>query len=176
MTNVLIVAGHSGSGKSYLAKELEEKFNFNRLKQVTTRPRREGEEEDAYDFITDEVYDKIKDTLFGKTEFNGYKYGTYKTIEVNKNNVVVLNKKGIDDFKKQMSGIDTQVITNIIVLGLKIKEGKREGRDLEQENLDILSVIDYLLTADTYIDTVEILEYLESKTKLNLGLRKDTNI
>ena len=33
-----------------------------------------------------------------------------------------------------MSGIDTQVINNIIVLGLKIKEGKREGRDLEQEN------------------------------------------
>jgi guanylate kinase len=173
MTNVLIVAGHSGSGKSYLAKELEEKFNFNRLKQVTTRPRREGEEEDAYDFITDELYDKIKDTLFGKTEFNGYRYGTYRTLEINKNNVVVLNKKGIEDFKKQMEGLGEQVIDNTIILGLKIKEGKREGRNLEQENLDILSVIDYLLTADTYIDTIEILEYLENKTQLNLGLRKD---
>lgn len=56
---IIIVLGKMGVGKStYVQKFLLDNPIFRRLKIDTTRPRREGEQLDEYNFITDEEFEK----------------------------------------------------------------------------------------------------------------------
>lgn len=160
MTKILIFVGHSGSGKSHAADNLV-KLGWKKMTQVTTRPRRIDEPEDAYDFITDEVYEDIKDNLFGRTEVNGCKYGTSKTLYLNDNHVVVLNKKGIDDFLKFKAQLPESV--DITILGLEINGKSREGRDIPTEKRETKEICDFLLVGDDYFEVEEILNFLKEK-------------
>jgi guanylate kinase len=158
MTKILILVGHSGSGKSFLADKLT-LSNWIKMTQVTTRERRIEEPEDAYDFITDELYEEIKDNLFGRTEVNGCKYGTSKTLYLNKNHVVVLNKRGIEDFLKFKAQLPESV--DIAILGLEINGKGREGRDILKETKETKEICEYLLTSNEYFEAEDILNYLK---------------
>ena len=63
----LFIIGGSGSGKTSLAKMLQknnpDRFKF--IKGTTTRPRREEETDDDYEFISEEQYDAdLENNLF----------------------------------------------------------------------------------------------------------------
>jgi len=61
MGNILCLMGGSGSGKTVLAKKLEEfdPKKYTRVVEITTRPMREGELDGVdYHFISDKEYDK----------------------------------------------------------------------------------------------------------------------
>lgn len=149
---IIILCGHSGSGKSYLAHKLSEN-GMNIPVQVTTRPPRNQKEIDdkVYEFISDEEYEAMKDDLTFRLEsFNGYKYGTkLNTIVKAKNdefvdafdrdimteeyiNVVVASADGIQDF------VDTfyeEILTNIIeVYCIEIKDDTITEKYLKDSN------------------------------------------
>jgi len=73
--NLLVICGHSGSGKTYAESLLTKKFPnyFNKLPQVTTRPKRNNEEYGReYFFIDKNVFFTfgfdLQNRLIGKTE------------------------------------------------------------------------------------------------------------
>ncbi len=69
----IILVGKMGSGKSSVASYLIANFSddsckYSRIKTYTTRGRREGEEADAYHFITNEEFDEMnKNGAFAET-------------------------------------------------------------------------------------------------------------
>lgn len=149
MFKFLVLAGVSGSGKSYLAKLLQEQYGeiFYKVQQVTTREKRPSENNNDYLFLTDEEYDEIKDNLVGKTEVNGCRYGSLLDEETasNRIGIIILNEKGLRDFKEHFD--DTDFIS--IGLNRKIEdlEVARENRDeffLKKERL-VLDLCDYVV-------------------------------
>lgn len=107
MIKVLLICGVSGSGKSFIETMLSQRdfrkppyVYFNKLRQVTTRqPRNEDEiKNKTYNFISEEVYDKISGNLFAKTVVNGKRYGTLNTImeseEYTVVNTIIVNRIG----------------------------------------------------------------------------------
>ncbi len=57
--DVLFLIGQSGSGKTVLARRLEEAYRIPMAKSVTTRPRRHSDKEDDYEFVTQEEFLKL---------------------------------------------------------------------------------------------------------------------
>ena len=56
---LVLIIGPSGVGKSVILKELRARHpEFHFPRSATTRPRREGEGDDLYRFVTDEEFDK----------------------------------------------------------------------------------------------------------------------
>lgn len=161
MTKLLILIGHSGSGKTWLSNKLEKEHGWFRMTQVTTRDRRIDEPEDAYSFINEKEYDDIKDSLFGKTDVNGCKYGTCRTLYHNKFNVVVLNKKGLEDFLDKTK--DDRTNLDLCILGLEIDGKGREGRNIDLEKEETKVVCDFLLKSDDYFSEAEVLAFLKEK-------------
>lgn len=70
--NIALV-GKTGSGKTEIAERLVKYFRYDKAKSCTTRTRRDGENGDAYDFMTDEEFDNANLVL--KTRYCGNRYG-----------------------------------------------------------------------------------------------------
>lgn len=112
MRQIVILVGKTCTGKTTLAKHLEEKLNFIRIKTATTRPRREGESPESYHFLTRDNFDCDHEGAFLEVdEVDGYKYGSFRYdylfTKTNKflNKVVVLTPEGVyravDHFNKK---------------------------------------------------------------------------
>lgn len=83
---LVILMGHSGSGKSSVVKELVNTFKMNRVIIATTRPKRKDDDEDGYVFINDDTFNSWKEMkLFAST--SSYQVGDeiwkYGTVLVN---------------------------------------------------------------------------------------------
>jgi len=75
---VICLVGPTGSMKNEIAKLLTEDERFEKPVTTTTRPRREGEEEGNYRFVTEEefVAEKDNDEYIETTVYSGYHFGT----------------------------------------------------------------------------------------------------
>lgn len=77
---LVLIIGPSGVGKSVILKKLRERHaEFHFPRSATTRPRREGESDDLYRFVTDATFDlmlKENKLLEWATVHAGARYGT----------------------------------------------------------------------------------------------------
>ncbi|WP_368880396.1 hypothetical protein [Proteus mirabilis] len=152
---LLVIAGISGSGKSYLEKNLISTYPefFNKWEQFTTRLPRPGEKESKpYIFVTEETYDRFKDCLVGRVGIDGEsnfgktKYGSVPNFEKGKISTVILSTEGILDLKKSIDRGEFEC--EVCIFGLDVDNSEivqREGRDnesLERER-DVLNLADY---------------------------------
>lgn len=101
---VIVIVGESASGKTTLAKIIEEKQqNYSKIVTYTTRPMRQGESEGIdYHYISDDEFDKLKNSNFF-VEYAGYRnwqYGTSANFKSNEDKVVVLTPAGARAMKK----------------------------------------------------------------------------
>ena len=83
-SKLIIFSAPSGAGKSTLIKNIIEKGNGDIELSIsaTTRPSREGEEHGSdYFFISDEEFNKLKDSdsFIEHANVHGYQYGTLKS-------------------------------------------------------------------------------------------------
>lgn len=78
---VIALVGPSGAGKTAIMKELLKSDRFARIKSTTTRPKRNSEPEDAYNFITEEEFKrKLNEGEFAEyTVYANNFYGTELT-------------------------------------------------------------------------------------------------
>lgn len=103
---MIILVGASGSGKSSIAKYLEENYDYRQIVSFTTRPPRKGEVDGKdYYFISKERFLELKaSNFFAETaEYNGWYYGTavtdYTSFD-NRYSVAVLTPHGLRQIKK----------------------------------------------------------------------------
>lgn len=125
---IITLSGVTGVGKSYLKKEIEDKLGIKAQTIVTTRTRREGEQ-DGVDkkFVTDEEFEQLKrkKDIIVTFEFLGNKYGyPRKEMESKKNSVVELHYSIIYQLKKEVKNTFSiyMIPENIEVAKQKLKE------------------------------------------------------
>lgn len=110
---LLILMGKTCSGKTFITKELEKKYNFQRIITTTSRPIRNNESDGIdYYFITKEKFlKKIKENQFVEYKsyptpngewYYGTSYDSLNNIEDNKNYVIVLTPDGYKELIKKI--------------------------------------------------------------------------
>jgi len=144
-----IIAGCSGSGKSYFEKQLVETYPdyFHKLPQITTRDRRMKDEKGYY-FVSNDIYTHMKDSLIARLEsFNGNKYGTIPVFEKNKINTVIASYDAIEDLFNLIDNGNLIIAPIMLLFDITdeniSKDGKRNDRDsnfLEKERTELFNV------------------------------------
>ena len=87
------LCGKSASGKTTIAKLLEERYGHKQIYSYTTRPpRHEGEI--GHTFISEEIFDNLKD-IIAHTVYNGYKYCTTKE-QLDMASIYVVDPYGVE--------------------------------------------------------------------------------
>ena len=104
---IFLIVGCSGSGKTTITEQLEQKYGLKSIQSYTTRkPRYDGES--GHTFVSDEEFDKLTD-IVAYTEFAGNRYcATAEQVE--DNDLYIIDPKGIDFFMKSYKGSKTPKI------------------------------------------------------------------
>lgn len=125
---IITLSGVTGVGKSYLKKEIEDKLGIKAQTIVTTRTKRE-DEQDGVDkkFVTDEEFERLKRNkdIVVTFEFLGNKYGYQKKeMKSKKNSIVELHYSTIYQFKKEVKNTFSiyMIPKNIELAKQKLKE------------------------------------------------------
>lgn len=133
MGRLVIIIGQLASGKTTLADYMVEHKGFKRIKTVTTRPMRPGEDDSSYTFATKEEFKELLDkdllaefTAFAVAGGDRWYYGSPKSeYETDKDVVVVLNPQGMLMIANQYA--HAEVIYLKADLELLIKRGFDRG-------------------------------------------------
>lgn len=152
---VIALFGQSGAGKDYLSNFIANAYeNINLIRSTTTRPKRDTESQDAYNFITREEFEEklLNEEFYEATLFNGWYYGTEdSTIDENKINVGVFNLEGIDALLADEENIE------LIPIEIYVPDKLRLTRTLtREENPDCLEICRRFIT-----------DYKDFKDKMN---------
>ena len=107
MNNIFLIVGCSGSGKTTITEQLEQKYGLKSIQSYTTRPPR-YDGETGHTFISNEEFDKLVD-ICGYTEFAGNRYCSTAE-QVENNDLYVIDPNGIDYFIKSYKGKKTPKI------------------------------------------------------------------
>lgn len=93
--------GKSGSGKTTIAKNLEQNYGLKQVQSYTTRkPRYKGEE--GHIFVTDSEYRHIPDKV-ATTRFNNHDYCATQQ-QCDDADIYVIDPHGIESFKRNYHG------------------------------------------------------------------------
>ena len=104
---IFLIVGCSGSGKTTITEQLEQKYGLKSIQSYTTRPKR-YEDESGHIFVSDEEFDKLTD-MVAYTEFAGNRYcATAEQVE--DNDLYIIDPKGVDFFMKAYKGSKTPKI------------------------------------------------------------------
>ncbi len=156
---MLILVGHSASGKTEIANQLKRDYDMKKIITYTTRPKRINEIDGVdYHFVDEDKFLKLKEENFfvETTNFNGYYYGSSKN-DVKDDAVVILDPQGLEKFKN--SNLD-----NIIAIFLNCDEEIRykrminrgDNENIAKERLEhdrIKFSYENLITIDEFINT-----------------------
>ena len=93
LRNIYLIMGPSGSGKTTVAEKLCEKNDWRRVRSITSRPRRIGEAEDAYYFVSKREFVSRNDIIAPGYYADNY-YGTTLD-EFNKSDLYILEPEGV---------------------------------------------------------------------------------
>ena len=130
---MLILVGHSASGKTEIANELKRDYDMKKIITYTTRQIRINEVNGVdYHFVTEEEFLSLKEKDFfvETTLFNGYYYGSSKE-DVKDDAVVILDPVGLTNFMNSK-------LDNLVAIFLYCDEDIRykrmiaRGDDLEK--------------------------------------------
>lgn len=109
---IVLLVGKSGSGKSTIAKKLEDDYGLSQVLSYTTRPIRDGEiDNPTHTFVTDEEFNELTN-LVGYTEFNGYKYCATSQ-QIDDNDIYVIDPDGVEYMREHYSGNKEVVVVYI---------------------------------------------------------------
>lgn len=99
---MLVLVGHSASGKTEIANELKKNYDIDKIVTYTTRKPRVGEVNKVdYNFVSEKKFLKLmKEGFFAETTyFNGFYYGTCKK-DISDYKVIILDPQGLVSFKR----------------------------------------------------------------------------
>lgn len=91
---LLLFVGKSGSGKTTIANELEQRYNMKQVYSYTTRPKR-YEDEIGHTFITETEYMSLNN-IIASTYYNGYYYCATKE-QLDNADIYVVDVNGVKE-------------------------------------------------------------------------------
>jgi guanylate kinase len=122
MDRIICLIGESGSGKSSIAKYLEDE-GYNYIKSYTTRPKRNLEEE-GHIFVNESFLKKLKkQEIIAYAEFDNYKYwSTTQQYKQKGTSIYVIEPKGAVELKNSLSDCE------VVIIYLKVDREERIRR------------------------------------------------
>lgn len=131
---MILLLGASASGKTEIAKRLGVDFGIVKAVTHTTRPMRQGEQNDVdYHFVSPETFlaMKEKDLFVETTFYNGNYYGCSKA-EIGDEKVIILDPAGIASF---LALGDPRIIVFYLDADEKTREKRMSLRGDQPENI-----------------------------------------
>lgn len=114
MKKIIAIMGKSGAGKNFYFDYLRQNYpEFNYIKRVTTRPRRDNEPEDSYFFIDIEEYTKLffSSELVEVGTFREWFYGTPKGQIIDDTiNIGIFDPLGVEQLIEHYGEQNIQII------------------------------------------------------------------
>lgn len=136
MKTLIALFGKSGSGKDSIARQLCEKYEYHKVKRITTRPMREGESQgDPYYFVDElELHNDLTENLRSYIEvgyFNNWVYATHEDALEKEINIGTYDVDAVDILLQEKQ-------INVIPFFIYVDDKERMLRLLNrQENPDI---------------------------------------
>lgn len=130
---LFLICGESGSGKTTLVSALEKQHNLIPIPSYTTRPPR-SENEYGHIFVNDEAFSQLKN-IVAYTQYNNCQYGATSE-QVDKYNLYIIDKEGIEFFKKAYRG-KKSIKVIYIKSSISTRVERMEQRFIKDSNLDI---------------------------------------
>lgn len=123
---IVVLVGESASGKSSIAKIIEERYpSFSKIIPYTTRPMRTNEKDgEEYHFISENEFSKMEDDgmFLECAKYRNWSYGSAKNdYKDSKNHVVILTPHGCRLLKRWAK----KNIANIDVLSIYLNVDRR---------------------------------------------------
>lgn len=176
---ILFLYGKTGTGKDYLANELSQDNYFIQPKRPTSRPMRNEEEKNYYDFYTREKFnEKVENKeIILEDEFgSGWKYGFYRDVLSQSRDsdfyVLTGDKKAAFDMK-DLIGDKGIVIIVEMKADTKIRLQRIKNRE---DSPDMEEVRRRMLSDDKdYQDIDRIPDYYFESTNNKLGFELKQN-
>ena len=173
----IFLIGGSGTGKTTLAKRLEEfcPEKYKRTLELSTRTIRDGEiNGDDYKFVSDSEFEKLLEKgLFESVEHQFYpsRYGAeFEELDSEKWNIVIVCIEGFMSAIKHVRLYDKAVLINIISdTNLDIS---REGRNPQFEENINKAVLKNIFADDPRVNNIKYVELFLSTLK-NIRNSKD---
>jgi len=161
--------GCSGSGKTTITEQLEQKYGLKSIQSYTTRkPRYDGET--GHIFISDEEFDKLTD-MVAYTEFARNRYcATAEQVE--DNDLYIIDPKGIDFFIKSYKGSKTPKII-FISSNLTTRYERMVGR-AETKGKSHQEAIESSLTRIVN-DAEEFYDYIQGQAWIDYVCKNNSN-
>lgn len=157
---MLVLVGASATGKTFIAKRLQQKYNLKKYVTCTTRQKRINEVDGVdYYFLTEkEFLDKKANGEFVETAiYNNNYYGSLKS-ECKPDKVVILEPNGVNSFYKE----NLDFISILIVCSSKTRLNRMINRldnpndikarienDDKVFSIDNFTHIDYIIENDS---------------------------
>ena len=166
---IFLIVGCSGSGKTTIAEQLEQKYGLKSIQSYTTRkPRYDGES--GHTFVSDEEFDKLTD-MVAYTEFAGNRYcATAEQVE--NNDLYIIDPKGVDFFMKAYKGSKTPKII-FISSNLTTRYERMVGR-AETKGKSHQEAIESSL-ARIANDASELYDYIQGQAWIDYVCKNNSN-
>ena len=166
---IFLIVGCSGSGKTTITEQLEQKYGLKSIQSYTTRkPRYDGES--GHTFVSDEEFDKLTD-IVAYTEFAGNRYcATAEQVE--DNDLYIIDPKGVDFFMKAYKGNKTPKII-FISSNLTTRYERMVGR-AETKGKSHQEAIESSLTRIVN-DAGEFYDYIQGQAWIDYVCKNNSN-
>lgn len=166
---IFLIVGCSGSGKTTITEQLEQKYGLKSIQSYTTRPKR-YEDESGHTFVSDEEFDKLTD-MVAYTEFAGNRYcATAEQVE--NNDLYIIDPKGVDFFMKAYKGSKTPKII-FISSNLTTRYERMVGR-AETKGKSHQEAIESSLTRIVN-DAGEFYDYIQGQAWIDYVCKNNSN-
>lgn len=142
---MVIIIGKSGSGKTTLANILCDKYGFNRILTTTTRPMRDGEEQDVdYHFVSNDEFSRLKESgafienqsyLVASGETWSYGSPLSRIISASDKDVIILTPEGCRQVQKYFNDGSYMVIylnPDINIIRDRLKARGDDEKEIER--------------------------------------------
>lgn len=166
---IFLIVGCSGSGKTTITEQLEQKYGLKSIQSYTTRkPRYDGET--GHIFISDEEFDKLTN-MVAYTEFASNRYcATAEQVE--NNDLYIIDPKGIDFFMKSYKGSKTPKVI-FISSNLTTRYERMVGR-AETKGKSHQEAIESSLTRIVN-DAEEFYDYIQGQAWIDYVCKNNSN-
>lgn len=156
---MVVLLGKSGSGKSTIVNELVKKYGYQNIKITTSRTKRKNEDENAYNFISENEFENLisKDAFvtYLKTPIGYYGIKISDCINTDNKHIIILSPSSFREFKSHMADLDitsiylwcdrATLLIETIERGDNIEEAYRRNLHDEGHFEGIEKEVDYIV-------------------------------